>query len=52
MSGFVTEVLGTDLGPTATAGNNRFCDAFSWNVLRAFRETSTELVRKDKDKMR
>lgn len=35
--GFIREVLGTDLGPTATTGNGEFCDAFSFKILCAFR---------------
>lgn len=47
--GFITEVLGTGLGPTATTGNGKFCDAFSVNILDAFREILTELYKKDED---
>lgn len=46
--GFITEVLGTDC-PTATTGNGKFCDAFSVNILDAFREILTELYKKDED---
>lgn len=45
----VREVLGRDLAPTATTGNGKFCDAFSFNNLYAFREILTELLNQDKD---
>lgn len=47
--GFITEVLGRDLGPVGTTGNKKFCDAFSFNILCAFREVLTELFKTDKD---
>lgn len=46
--GFITEVLGTDLGPAATTGNGKFCDALSINLC-AFRESLTKLFNKDQD---
>lgn len=46
--GFITEVLGTDLGPAATTGDGKFCDALSVNLC-AFRESLTELFNKDQD---
>lgn len=47
--GFIPEVLGTDLGHTATTGNGKFCNAFYFNKLYAFREILTELLNQDKD---
>lgn len=41
--GFITEVLGADLGPAATTGNGKFCDAFSVNLC-AFRESLTNCL--------